>query len=277
MSSDARLDPKVFVESEHKRELFHDRGPDSCATSSDDVHMLIADGDNSSASVQQPEIRTRNDIQLAIKNPSYPTPADSGVAGCPSALCEKCNESHGTRSPTLKSLESNPERIVAAAAGLNRLSNKIAADEPFVKVLVDAPSDTIDSAQHTLEIKRTIGPDSAVESMGTNAASSLQSFALDHSNGIAARTQPQRFTVSNCAALDWSPELVDDPSCNYTRLDDDFFTYLIPNTMDDGRPYFVGLDEKSSLKDKCPTVTETVWRISPTVRERRLSCRAQKY
>ena len=142
-SSNARgLDSVVFTGSEHEWELFYDRDPEQRAPSLDDVHMNSADSDDPGTSVQQPEIGTCNNIELAIETPSYPTPADSNAAGCRSHLCEQLTESHGTLSSSPESLESNSGLMVAAATGLKCLSSKSVADEALAKVLLDGPSRT---------------------------------------------------------------------------------------------------------------------------------------
>ena len=147
MSSNARLDPEVFTGSEHERELFHDRDPDSCALSLDDVYMITANGDDDAGtSVERPEIRARVDIELAVESPLYPKPADNNVAACGSGSCKQLTESHDTRSPSLESLESNLEHTVAAATGRKCLSSKNVADEVLGRSLIDGLSRTIGDA-----------------------------------------------------------------------------------------------------------------------------------
>ena len=80
-------------------------------------------------------------------------PANSNDDGYSSNLCEQPAKSHGIRSPSPKSLESHPEHIVVAVAGLKYLSNKIVTDEAFAKVLVDGSNQTIGDAG-------TVGPHS---------------------------------------------------------------------------------------------------------------------
>ena len=113
--------------------------------------MIIADGDDAGTSVRQPEIRIRNDKELAVEASSYPTPADSNAARCRSDSCEQLTESHGTRSRGLVSLESNSEHMTAAATCRKCLSSRQVADEALAKVLSDGPS-------YAVGVTCTVGP-----------------------------------------------------------------------------------------------------------------------
>ena len=144
MSSIARgSNSEVLTGLQHGWELFHDRDPDARAPFPQGVHMITADGDDASTSVQQPEFRTRNDLQLAVETSSCPTPADSNAtAGFRSDSYEQLTKSHGTQSPNLVPPQSNSGLIVAAATRLKCLSNEHVADKAFAKILPDEPSYT---------------------------------------------------------------------------------------------------------------------------------------
>ena len=105
MSPNERLDLEVFTGSEYECELFYDRDPGSCASSLYNIHIIDADGDDDAGtSVEQPEIRTHDNTELAMESPLYPKPADSSVATCDSPSCEQLTKSHKTRSHSLESI-----------------------------------------------------------------------------------------------------------------------------------------------------------------------------
>ena len=141
---------EVITGEEHESELFHDWDPNQRAHSLDDVPMITADSDDAGTSVRKPEIRTRNDTELAVATSSYLTPADSSAARCRSDSCEQLIESHSTRSPSLVSLESNSEHMVAAATSPKYVLSKHLANEALAKVLLDEP-------RHTVGVARTVG------------------------------------------------------------------------------------------------------------------------
>ena len=262
-SSDTRTDREVLLGSQHPGDSSHDRGPDSFASLLHDVPLLTGNGDHLGGSAQEREIGTRNDTDIAIKSSSYCGPTDISFVGCPSALCEQCNDKHGNRSSESESLELDGEHVAAAAAVLNCFSNQRAAKLPSVNVLAAGHSRGIDRAQQALELKRTITYDSVVGPAGTNAAFPLQRNRPDDFNGIAARPRPQHSAASDCAQLNWFPELECDQLSNYSRLDDDLFVCSFPEADEEGRPYPAGLDGRSSLNDQFTTVTDAVSGGSP--------------
>ena len=147
MSSSERLDSEVFIGSEYERELFYDRDSGLRPPCLNDVLMFTADGNNdASTSVEQLEIGACNTIELAAGSHLYPKPADSNVAVCSSRSCKQLTESYDTRSPSLESLQSNLEHIVAAATGRKCISSKTVTNEVLGGNLIDGPSRTIGDA-----------------------------------------------------------------------------------------------------------------------------------
>ena len=65
--------------------------------------MITGDVDDAGTSVQQPQNRIRNDIELAVETSSYPTPANSSAGRLRPNSCKLARQlakSYATRPPS---------------------------------------------------------------------------------------------------------------------------------------------------------------------------------